>query len=135
MSPQNTMVYFFFFFIWTSSNTYNKIKNAYYVSAGSEEAMTWLEEKLGEAYELQTQKLSGDASHQSEGKVLNIIISRTPEGWEIEADPRHAELIIEQLGLEEDKGIGTPGLSGADEEDEQASLEVPPRFILSNSRR
>ena len=41
----------------------------------------------------------------------------TEDGWEVEADPRHAELVIEQLGLSDDKGIGTPGLSGADEED------------------
>ena len=41
----------------------------------------------------------------------------------MEADPRHAELIIEQLGLGDDKGTGTPGLSGADEDDKED--EVP----------
>ena len=35
----------------------------------------------------------------------------------MEADPRHAEFVVEQLGLKDDKGIGTPGLSGADEDD------------------
>ena len=44
--------------------------------------------------------------------MLNRLIRRTEEGWEIEADPRHAELVVEQLGLKDDKGIGTPGLSG-----------------------
>ena len=36
---------------------------------------------------------------------------------EIEADPKHAELVIEQLGLDNDSGVATPGVSGADEED------------------
>ena len=35
----------------------------------------------------------------------------------MEADPRHAELVVEQIGLKDDKGIGAPGLSGADEDD------------------
>ena len=30
---------------------------------------------------------------------------------------RHAELVIEQLGLEGDSAVATPGVSGADEED------------------
>ena len=42
---------------------------------------------------------------------------RTEDGWEVEADPRHAELVIEQLGLGDDKGVGTPGVSGPDEDD------------------
>ena len=49
--------------------------------------------------------------------MLNRILRRTPTGWEMEADPRHAELIIEQLGLENEKGVVTPGVSGAVEED------------------
>ena len=39
------------------------------------------------------------------------------DGWEIEAGPRHAELVIEQLVLEQDSGVATPGVSGVDEED------------------
>ena len=88
-----------------------------YVSAGSAESMAWLEAKLSEAYEIQTQKLGLGVDCQLEGKVLNRILRCNDDGWEIEADPRHAELVIEQLGLNDDKGIGTPGVSGADEED------------------
>ena len=35
-------------------------------------------------------------------------------GWQLEADPRHAELIVEQLGLDTTKGLSTPGI---DEDD------------------
>ena len=37
-------------------------------------------------------------------------------GWEVEADTRHAELVVEQIGIE-DRGVSTPGISGIDEED------------------
>ena len=88
-----------------------------YVSAGSSEAMAWMESELEKAYEIQTQKLSDAQDCKTEGKVLNRIVRHTSEGWEIEADPRHAELVIEQLGLEHDKGVVTPGVSGGDEDD------------------
>ena len=48
--------------------------------------------------------------------MLRQILRHTAEGWEIEADPRHAELVIEQLGLDNDNGVATPGVSGTDEE-------------------
>ena len=74
--------------------------------------MSWLEAELEKAYEIKTQKLGLAKGHKAEGKVLNRLIRKTDGGWEIEADPRHAELVVEQLGLKDDKGIGTPGLSG-----------------------
>ena len=61
--------------------------------------------------------------HQQEGKVLNRIIRCTEAGWEIEADPRHAELVVEQLGIE-DEGVSTPGVSGTDEEDEDGDVSL-----------
>ena len=69
------------------------------------------------AYEIQTQKLGGSKGQKAEGRVLNQILRHTAEGWEIEADPRHAELVIEQLGLEGDSAVATPGVSGPDKED------------------
>ena len=57
--------------------------------------MTWMEEELAKAYEFQTQKLGMGKDCQQEGIVLNRIMSCTDVGWEIEADPRHAELVVE----------------------------------------
>ena len=78
--------------------------------------MTWMEQELAKAYEIQTQKLGMGKDCQREGKVLNRIIRCTDGGWEIEADPRHAELVVEQLGIV-DKGVSTLGVSGSEEED------------------
>jgi hypothetical protein len=88
-----------------------------YVSACTEESLAWLEAELEKAYEIKTQKLGSGPGCKLEGKVQNRILRRTPTGWEVEADLRHAELIIEQLGLENEKGVVTPGVSGAGEED------------------
>ena len=85
--------------------------------------MNWLEQELSKAYEIQIQKLGTSKSCQQEGKVLNRIIRCTVVGWEIEADPRHAELVVEQLGIE-DKGASTPGVSGIKEEDEEGDVPL-----------
>ena len=49
----------------------------------------------------------------------------------MEADRRHAELVVEQLGLQEDKGIGTPDLSGADEDDNDDDIPLTGADITS----
>ena len=88
-----------------------------YVTAGSDGWMDCLEAELSKAYEIQTQKLGGGKQQKTEGKVLHSILRHTARGWEIEADPRHAELVIGRLGLNDDSGEATPGVSGTDEED------------------
>ena len=39
----------------------------------------------------------GGGEEMKEGRVLNRVIRITSEGWEDEADQRHADLIIEEL--------------------------------------
>ena len=95
-----------------------------YVSAGDTDSLRWLEDELSKAYELQSQKLGRESDQQLEGKVLNRIVRCTDFGWEIEADPRHAELVAEQLGLTEDKGVSTPGLPGIEEDDTEEDKEL-----------
>ena len=42
-------------------------------------------------------------------KILNKIVRYTDSGIEMEADPRHAEIVIKELGLEEAKVSRVPG--------------------------
>ena len=56
-----------------------------------------------------------------EGQILNRIVRATPSGFELEADPRHAEFVFEQLSLTTIKGVVTPGTDDQDEDDEHAS--------------
>ena len=72
-----------------------------YVSSGRQTDLEWMEVQLQAAYEIQTQKLWLDAGCVPKGKVLNRIVRCDESGWSLEADPRHAELIIEQLGVGE----------------------------------
>ena len=73
--------------------------------------MLWLKDKLSQAYEIKTQHVGVHKDSKREGKVLNIIVRCTEKGFELEADPRHAELIVEQMS---DFAVGTISSPGID---------------------
>ena len=45
----------------------------------------------------------------TEGRLLNRVIRCTQQGWEVEADQRHADLIVQELDLAKAHGVITPG--------------------------
>ena len=52
----------------------------------------------------------GDAPGElREASILNRVVRIGCQGWEYEADQRHADLIVKALGVEEAKGVSTPG--------------------------
>ena len=53
--------------------------------------------------------LSGDKADVQEVKILNKIIRWTDRGVELEADPRHAEIVVRELGLEGATPSKVPG--------------------------
>ena len=70
-----------------------------YCSAGPVASLDWMQSILEKRYEIKTQRIGEGVDHKgakklSEGQVLNRVIRRTRGGFELEADLRHAELII-----------------------------------------
>ena len=95
-----------------------------YVSSGDDSDLKWLEGELSKAYKIKTQKLGKGEGCAMEGKVLNRILRCTENGWEYEADPRHGELMVEQLELMNAKIAATPGADGKEEEDTEEDVEL-----------
>ena len=59
---------------------------------------------------MKTQTLGPGDDHAREVKILNRIIQWSDiNGISYEADPRHIEIILEQLGLKEASPVSTPG--------------------------
>ena len=52
---------------------------------------------------------TGGGEEVTEARVLNRILRVTEQGWEFEPDPRHIDMLIEGLGLQEAKPVSTPG--------------------------
>ena len=100
-----------------------------YVSAGRPGKLAWLKAELEKCYETKTQVVGPCESGMSEGKVLNRVLRWQPCGWELEADPRHCELVIEQLGLHKSKSLSTPGNVDDDRETEEDKVELAGRDV------
>ena len=109
-----------------------------YCSAGPSESLDWMQGALEKEYKIKTQRIGQGVCKNGlkktiEGQVLNRVIRSTQRGYELEADLRHAELIVEQLELQSCKSVITPGVdvdSGcvvwdADNDDENDE-ELPP---------
>ena len=67
--------------------------------------------------------LGPDKNDVQEVKILNRIIRWADSGILIEADPRHAEIIIEHYGLETSKISKVPGSKAAKKESEETDEE------------
>ena len=65
-----------------------------YFSSGHTESLNWLQQELSKKYELQSQRVGNAPESDGELKILNRIVRRTATGFEIEADPRHVELVV-----------------------------------------
>ena len=70
--------------------------------------LNWLQQQLEAKYSVKTQLLG--PGYSDEIRILNRVIRWTSDGLTMEADPRHAEIIIRELGLEDAKAVQTPGI-------------------------
>ena len=80
-----------------------------FTSCGPETAIEWFKAKISGRYESKHDVLGPGAKHQKSIRVLNRVLSWTPQGIEYEADQRHADIIVSELGLKEAKPVSTPG--------------------------
>ena len=60
-------------------------------------------------YKIKTERLDQGGGHIPEIQILNKIVRMTSDGVGLEADPRHAELMVQELGLEGAKASLVPG--------------------------
>ena len=80
-----------------------------FVSVGEADCLHWLRCGMEKRFKIKTQLIGRGKDKISEGRILNRVIRYTDIGWEYEPDQRHAELIVRDLGLEDAKGVSTPG--------------------------
>ena len=81
-----------------------------FVSTGTRSAVRGFNEVLKKRFEIKTKVIGPreDQGEVKEAKILNRVVRWTDEGFELEADQRHAELIVEQMGLSGAKGAVSP---------------------------
>jgi len=82
-----------------------------FTTVGSKRQLDWFEASMREKYELTVgPRLGPGHSDAKEVSILNRIIRWTPQGIEYEADPRQAEKLIRECGLEGSNPVCTPSV-------------------------
>ena len=81
-----------------------------FVAVGDDEELKETEKTLREKYKIKVEKLGNGKQDAKEVRVLNKVIRYTSEGLELEADPRHAEIVIRDLELDGRRSCKTPGV-------------------------
>ena len=92
--------------------------------SGSEADLAWLKFNMEKEFEITCELLGPKKEHKQEVRILNRVIKWTDHGITYEADQRHAEIVVRDLGLEDAKPAPTPGTR---EEFNKASL---PKGVL-----
>ena len=97
-----------------------------FISEGPAEELAWLRKGLEKEFEIKTEVLGPDAKagEVSEVRFLNQAIRWRIEGITWEADPRHAELVVQQLDLETSHSCVTPGTKEESRVKDSAPKEV-----------
>ena len=70
--------------------------------------LQWFGEVMKSTYDIKMSTLGPDEGQVDEVRLLNRILRWTPAGLEYEADKRHAELIVKELGLESARSVSSP---------------------------
>lgn len=108
-----------------------------YLSSGWGEDLDWLDQGLQKKYSIKTQRLCEKVGER-EANIRNRIARITHNGYDMEAYPQHAELIIEQMlgeNHETGKPIMLPGADGDDksnDNNEDVRLEGQDATVLRN---
>lgn len=87
--------------------------------------LKWITKVLEGPFEVNAQKLSPEEEREcvQEIRILNRTIRWTRGGIEYEADPRHAQQVVEDLELQLSKGVSTPGVTEDEENSEKQEKE------------
>ena len=79
-----------------------------FVTEGRREDCDWFKKKLEGRFEIKTKMVGLRADEVREERILNRVIRVTGKGWEMEADQRHADIIIHRMNLKGANGVKTP---------------------------
>ena len=96
-----------------------------FTALGAADSLSLYERAMCEAFECTIKgRLGREGGDVDEMRVLNRVARVVPSGLRYEPDPRHAELLIRALGLEDAKHAATPGYNIPFEEIEHAPSDL-----------
>ena len=89
--------------------------------------LDWFRQEIAKKFDVKFRGKIGPAdSDQKSMRILNRVIEWKSDGIHMEADQRHAELIIKMLELKSANSVVTPGISGSEDVSHE-KIELSPQ--------
>ena len=105
---------------------------------GNDEDLDWFEKEISAKFEVKIRGRLGPGVKDTKAiRILNRIAERTKEGIWYEADQRHAELLVQHLGLDNNRiRCDVPGekLPYEEDDDEPLTADDVKRYQASVAR-
>ena len=80
-----------------------------FVTSGQRRECDWFKKQLETRFSIKTKIVGLREDEVKEERILNRVIRVTTQGWEMEANKRHVDILIEQLNFKEAKGVSSLG--------------------------
>ena len=107
-----------------------------FTAIGEDEDLDWYEASLGKYFELKLRgRLGAGDKDVKEMRILNRILRIDSQGLKYEADPRHAEILIQSLGISNAKSVISPGVKEAYNEDDQSHEDLTDLVAAVHSKK
>ena len=82
-----------------------------FTAIGEDSDLNWYECELAKYFELKIRgRLGAGDQDIKEIRIINRILRIDDQGLKYEADPRHAEILIQSLGIANAKSVVSPGV-------------------------
>ncbi len=96
-----------------------------FITAGPAQDIDWFEREMAKHLEIVCKaRLGFEPGCSKEGKILSRVVRVDQKSFTWEADPRHAELAIQELGLTTARPQLSPGGANAQDGDEELKLDT-----------
>ena len=87
---------------------------------GSHEQLMWFREKVKEKFQVKFRGMLGPSSKDDKQvTILNRTVTWDKGGITYKADPRHVEIVVKELGLQDSKAVRTPYNHESQEDDDE----------------
>jgi hypothetical protein len=106
-----------------------------FVSTGHWSEVKKFKMKLEKRFEIKTKVIGQGLDEAREASVLNRVIRVGEGGWQYEPDQRHADLIVEGMGMTDAKEVSTPGEDEKKWEEEEEKDKQLDTFEATKFRR
>jgi hypothetical protein len=99
-----------------------------FTTLGFDKNLDWFEAKFKAKFEIKIRgRLGGGVHHDKEIRILNRVARWTKSGLEYEADQRHGEILVQELGLQNATPAITPGTKDKKEDRTEGDKELSPQ--------